>query len=272
LGDLTRLGVHFVVLTLFLGLWCGIRRVPLPPRWGRIALLGIAVWALPLAVIKFAAGRLSGLTEALVFTLVPVAAVFVVAQMALGFGRDTGPRRLVAPALAGVVGAALLIPFEAPPSETGKIWLGVLAVMVILATLAAVGLHKELQGGDLVPAAVVTAAAVSCFALGAGWDLAAFAGMGRPAWGLELVVALLVDGPLLLLGLWVMREMPPIGAATRYPVTLLVTVGESYVLLHGSAGWAMVLGASLMAGSAGWLLWASTQPDTGDTGGTLGLS
>ena len=239
-----------------------------------MGVLAAAIWLAPDAVIGLAGGHVSGLTEALVFTLVPVVVVFAVAQQASGFGDDSEVRALVGPALAGVVGAALLIPFEAPASAAGKIWLAALVVSVVASGLAAVSLNRRLQGVDLVAVAALTSGLIVC-AGAAAFDRAAFAGLvaDHRALLLEALLALGMDGPLLLLGLWLLREMLPVGAAARYPVVLLVTIVESYFLMHGSGGWIMAVGAVLMAGSAGWLLRASARltPERGDARGTLGL-
>ena len=268
LPGLLRVGAHQVLLFgVWVG-WCLVRRPVgmelLRKTWWRIALVAAVVFIVPDAVIEGAGGAVSGLSEALVFTLAPVVVVFALAQQSFEFGVQADPRRLLGPALAGVFGAAFLIQFATPPTAGGKLWLAGLVVSVFAAGLAAVRLHALLQGIPVAAAAALTSGAMAVIGLTCGHaGGAALAALlaDRRALLLETLQTLWLDGPLLLLGLWVTRELSPLAVVTRYPLVLLVTIGESYVLLHGAASWPMVAGGLLMAGSAAWLLRAAVRAD-----------
>ncbi len=256
-----RVGVHEVVLAVILTAWLAARRRAV--AWRILAGIGVlagVVLLLPDAVIEAGSGSVSGLTATLVFTLIPLVVVLVVAQQGAGFGPGDEARSLLGPALVGVFGAALLIPFAMPVSAAGRLWLAALVGSVVLAGLAAVRMHEALRGVPVVAAAAAASAVMAVVGLTLGhgdWGVLAALVADRRAMIFEGAVAVVVDGPLLLLGLWLLREMAPLGAVTRYPLVLLVTIGESYLLMHGRASWPMVVGAVMMAGSVAWLLRAS---------------
>jgi hypothetical protein len=197
----------------------------------------------------------SGLTEALVFTLVPVVVVMAAAQQSWEFGAQADPRGLLGPSLAGVCGAALLLPFTMPGSVAGKVWLGALVAAAAVAGLAAVRLHALLRGVPaIVAAALASGVMAGCEALLSRGSWGALRALDARGWLFEAGIAVGFEGPLLLLGVRLLRELPPVAFATRYLWILLVAVLESYVLMHPAANWIMGLGALLMAGSAAWLL------------------
>ncbi len=221
-------------------------------RLPRVAGLGALTFAVPGAVVAGASGRVAGLTEELVFLLLPVAVVFVASQSAgFGAGEDTG--RLLGPALAGLAGAALLVPFTLPASVVGDFWLAGLVLAVVLAGCAAVRLHAEIGGMGVLRASVAIAAAGALVAAaGRGWG--SMDGLGARDWGLEAAKALLLDGPVLLSSVWCVRELTPVRFSARVLVVLLVAIAESFAAAQPRGTWTMAAGAALMAGGAGWLL------------------
>ena len=275
LTGLLRVGVDQALLSgVWVG-WCLVRRPAgmelLRKRWWQVGLLAGAVFVLPDAVIDGAGGSLDGLTEALVFTLAPVVVVFAVAQDSFEFGLRDDPRRLLVPALGGVFGAAFLIQFSTPATLVGKLWLAGLVGSVVVAGLAAVRLHTLLKGVPVVAAAALASGAMAMaglvFSHANGAALASLSTDHR-ALVLEVLQTLWLDGPLLLIGLWLLRDLPPLAVVTRYPLVLLVTIVESYFLLHARANWLMTGGGLLMAGNAAWLLRASVARDKDDSGST----
>jgi hypothetical protein len=191
-----------------------------------------------------------------------------------GAGVHTGSRGdsrgLLGPALAGVCGAVLLLPFTMPGSVAGRVWLGALVGAAVLTGVAAVQLHKLLRGIPLIAAAVIASGVIAgCDAVLARASWSALGTLDARGWLVEGAIALGFEGPVLLLGIWLLRELRPVAFATRYLWILLAAVLESYVLMRPSANWIMGLGALLMAGSAVWLLRASPRED--DSGSTLRL-
>ena len=261
LTGLASVGAHHVLLFgVWVG-WCLVRRPGgiklLRKTWWQVALLAATVFVVPNAIIEGAGGTVDGLSEALVFTLAPVGVVFAVAQQSFEFGMQSDPRRLLGPALAGVFGAALLIPFTMPPSVAGKLWLAALVASAVGAGLAAVRLHGLLQGVPVAAAAALTSGVIAGVGLGFshrhGAALVAL-GADHRALLLETLQTLWLDAPLLLLSLWMTRDLPPLAVVTRYPLVLLVTIVESYFLMHGTGSLVMLAGGLLVAVSVVWLL------------------
>ncbi len=278
LPPLLRASAHFGLISLALvAYWLARRGSGFPLMRSSLLLttFGAAVWIVPDAVISGAGGHVTGLTEALVFTLVPVVVVFAVAQQTEQFGVGDDPRGLLGPALGGVCGAALLFPFTTPTTVAGRLWLAGLVGSAVLAGLAAVWLHAAVRKVPVAAAAALVSAGIAGVS-----GVCSFrdGGLLRGLSGREVLVELLVtavfDGPLLLLGVWLLRELRPVAFGTRYLLILLVTVAESYTLMRPAASWPMALGALMMAGSSTWLLRASVMNQGAardDSGSTLRL-
>ena len=259
LPALLRFAVHNLLLASVFGglaLRTGLAR----GAWGRIAGWLALLLALPELVVAGASGSVSGLSQALVFTLIPAVVVFVVAQQRAGFGAEDNARNLLLPALAGVAGAALVLPFTTPSSVYGNLWLAGLVVSAVLAGVAAVRLFTLLQGIGLWSAAAV---ATGVAALGAGLletpQAHGLSVLNARAWAVEAALALLADGPLIALTVWLLREVPPIRFSARYSLVLLVTILESAVLLRPTLSWTLAAGLMLMAASAWALLRADSE-------------
>lgn len=221
----------------------------------RVALWGATLLAVPQVAIAGAGGRVSSLSEVLVFALVPAFVVFAVAQRATGFGPVESPLRSLSPALAGLGGLALLVPFTLPVGPAGAAWLCVLIGAAGLSGVAAVRLHGLLAGGALLRhAAVVGAAGAAlggvCSRLGdngpADWSAAMV--------GTEAARCLLVDAPVLMLTVWLLREMPPVRFAAHYLLIPLVTVVEGFLLVRPQWSWTIAAGFLLLAAGCAGLL------------------
>lgn len=260
LPALVRESLHSLLLLAALGSYVGMRRsgTTLAP-WGPIALYAALLFAVPGLVLAGAEGHVTGLTEALAAMLGPVVVVGIVAQQSTGFGVYEDPRRLLAPAVAGLAGAWLLLPFTMPPSVVGKLYLALLVASVGLAGLAAVRLHGLLRGVGVVPAGVTVCGAIAAVSGAISVRrMGVLSSLDARAWAVEVGIALLFDGPLLLLTVWLLREMRPVAFSARYGLTLLLTIVTSYVLMRPQTVWSMVAGALLMAGSAAWLMRADS--------------
>lgn len=243
--------MHAGLLAVVCGLIAVVRRGSWT-GWLRTAGWGAIVYGLPGAVVAGASGRVAGLTEELVFLLLPVVVVFAVAQTG-GFGAGEDQRRLLGPALAGIAGAALLVPFTLPASLAGDGWLAALVVSVGLSGWAAVQLHGWLRGRGLWAASAAVAAGWALLAaVGPGWRLVGQA--GARDWGTEAAEALLLDGPTLVLGVWCVRELAPIRYSARALLVLLIAIAESAAAAQPRVTWTMAAGAALMVAGAGWLL------------------
>ena len=88
-------------------------------------------------------------------------------------------------------------------------------------------------------------------------------GVGVGDWDAGMVATeaarcLLVDGPVLLLTVWLLREMTPVRFAARYLVVPLVTIVEGFLLVRPAWNWTMGAGFVLLAGGCAGLLRADS--------------
>jgi drug/metabolite transporter (DMT)-like permease len=194
-----------------------------------------------------------------VFLLVPVVVVFVVSQQGSTFGSDDHALRFLAPALAGLLGAILTVPYYLPASLAGRLWFAGIVASAVLAGFAAVRLHRLLQGVGVWSGAAVVFGSASVVALAfcwidwsgnPGWDARLFAG--------EVARVAAVEAPLLLLTVWLMREMQPIRFSSRVLFVPLVMIVEGYIIERPSLDWTTVLGVVLLACGAVGLLRADS--------------
>ena len=190
----------------------------------------------------------------------PVVVIFVVAQKSAGFGSSESPLRAMGPALAGLGGAALLLPFDWPPSVPGKLWLIAMVVSAMLAGAAAVWMHELLQGiGMLRAAAIVYGACSLCLAIfvRVGWTEIqpwlwnAVAG--------EVLRCSVLDGPILFLTVWLLRDLEPIAFSARLLLIPLITIIEGYLLLRPPLTWTSAGGILLLAAAVAGLLLADSK-------------
>ena len=241
-----------------------ILKVPWPQAcWEKIAGWGALLLAGPAVLIAGAGGSVASLTETLIFALVPALTVFLVSQ------REQEVMQGLLPALAGVGGLALMVPYSWPSTWFGGVWLGVLIVCSGALAFSGIKLHESLSksaDGSLstVPLLWAGGLATGAAALVAGAGWAAF-DRGAVAWtarnmGVEAGWGLLLDGPLALLLFWLIRELPPIALSARFTAVPLTTILGGLIMLRPSVGWTTWLGLALVGGSA-WLLIRNTAHD-----------
>ena len=253
---LARSALHQgVVAVLFLAV-AGVRRADGVgvDGWGRIAGWGAALIAVPQVVMAGAGGWISGFTAVLVFTLVPAIVVIFEAQQE-GFEDGESPLGKLGPAIAGVGGAALILPFAVPASGAGWLWLAGLVASAVLSGVAAVRLRGLVRrGAEAKAAGVVCAACAVLCGMGAVVWRSPVTRAGLGDWSIELAVCLLVDGPVLFLLLWLVREMRPVPFAARYLLIPAATVAEGFVLLRPEFNWTLGLGLALLVGGGALLV------------------
>ena len=262
LHGLQRMAIHDGVLAVVVGGLSlrnhrGVRRHW--RFWVKLAIAGMAIFAVPQTLIGAAGGHVSGTTELLVFLLVPAVVVFVVAQQTDNLGSAESNLQYLTPALAGWFGAVLMFPFDWPPSTDGRIWLAAMVGSAVLAGFAAVRLHRMLQGvGGLRAAAVMfgaTALAAAAFCW-VDWG-------GNPGWNSsaamwEAMRLVVVEAPIMLITVWLLREMKPIQLSARVLVVPLVMIAEGYLLERPPINWTTALGVVLLAIGAVGLLRADS--------------
>jgi len=266
-----RQGLHSLVLALLFGVIAWTRAAPknLParPRF-LLALASVLLLGVPATIAQAALSGVSEVTIAASFALLPVAVVVLVSYIGLGGGESPATNQLLAPALVGLGGTLLLLPFEFPSSSREAICEAAVLFAVLIAASASVWMHRLLRGF-----AVVEAVAICCLANAAFFLTVILASnlfgsaATSPGWGslwswksftVEAATSLLFDLPQLILLLWLMRDIAPQRFAARYLVIPLLTVIEGYALLRPELTLRAIAGAALVAFGA-WHLIAANQ-------------
>jgi drug/metabolite transporter (DMT)-like permease len=215
---------------------------------------GAVLFAAPIAISAGAADVLGSLTPVLGLALVPAITVFLVAQKA------EGEMRLLTPAILAMGGLTLVIPFAWPSSLSGLAWLGGIAICAFGLALAGIRLHRLLDGQT-----VASAGAAMCLGAVLASGAVSFAQHGAPLdlslrrWSTEAAWALLIDGPLTLLTVWLLRELSPINFSARFVLVPVVTLLGGSLAAGAGFGWVGWLGMTLAAG-ASCLLGLSREP------------
>ncbi len=231
-------------------------RRKLPPSLPSILACAALLFFVPSALTLLAGGRLSSTTIVLVYTLVPAATVFFAAQVAQ---RDF--LGLLGPALAGIAGAALILPFALPSSSAGILWLAAIVLSALAAAFAGLRLHTLLHETSIVSSAALAASACALGAL----PLIASQHSTRPLlpWPQTVLtdgIQFGIQGAILLLTVRLLRDTDPVAFSTRFLLIPLVTIAEGYLLLHPRLTWTLVAGAALLAGGSALLLRPEHQP------------
>lgn len=260
LVGMIRQAVHSGLLCVGCVLFIAIRKYPERPQMSAAIRMRVGAWAavlfcLPTFCFAAAAGKVGVFSGVLVFTFVPAFTVFLQAQKFSDLRQSGDPLKDFGPALAGVGGAAMLIPFGLPSSVGGWWWLAATGGVAIVAAMAAVELHRHLAGFDLVRAAALVS---GCSSLVAG--LLSLVGWTRfpelTAHGIfaEIIVCFVIDGPILLFTVWMLRDLPATAFSARYLLIPLLTIAEGFLLIRPSPHWMMLFGALAMVYACGVLL------------------
>jgi drug/metabolite transporter (DMT)-like permease len=222
-----------------------LRQLPLP---------AVLFFALPSIASAVAGGHVSAPTQVLVFTLLPFAVILAVAGQSASFGPEPETRRLLIPAVAGAFGALLLIPAAIPGTPLASIFFAVLLAADIAAALAAVRLHRVLAGAPILASATVVcaiSAAVLVLCRRIGYASPTLANVIPQA-----ILTLVLDAPILLLTLYLLREVAPIRFASRYLLIPLVAILEGLAASRPPMTLSLSAGVVLMAIGGATLLLA----------------
>ena len=246
---LLRSALHDVIAFFVFGAYGVLRKSPrpLPGRLLPAAAWITVIFSAASVVFAMLEGQISGAAVTLVFASVPFLTVFIQAQRV---GGDSGQ---LAPAIVGLGGLALIVPFAFPRSPAGIVALAVMVVCAGVVAFAGVRAHDLLAGvpltwaasGACAAAGVLTAVAWVGQRESTVWD--AHLLLGEIAWGVAINV------PLVLLTLWLLREMTAVAFATRFTLVPLVTIAAGIVLVRPQIVWTTWLGLAL-TGVSVWML------------------
>ena len=261
---LARIALHDGLLALVCWirvLWVSKRRISI----GNLLRLGAAgafVFALPEIVLAGAAAHVTPATEVLTLMLIPACVVFYQGQRSIGFEDEAGQLRGLVPALAAVGGAALILPFVLPSSNAGRLWLAGLTLTAFAAGVATIQVHR------LLAAVSIAEAGAAILSVG-GLLTASFCRVQGPvsvsfsgkALTFEAIRIVLIDAPILLLSLWLLREMRPVAFASRLVLVPMITVLGGILVERPEVGWYGWSGIVLAIGASCVLVRAQEKTD-----------
>lgn len=204
------------------------------------------LFAGPLLATSLVGGRVSSLSQVVLFALVPAFTVFLQSQMDEG---SDGLQQML-PAVVAVGALTLVVDFTFPSSSSGLVALLCLGVFCGLLAYAAIRLHRLLSRVRLIESVFLACAATSLVAY-AGAILTHNATVGSlRAWSREGLWAIIVDLPLMLLSMWLLRTMPPSGFASRNVLIPVVTILGGIFITRPDVGVTAWFGIALATGAS----------------------
>jgi drug/metabolite transporter (DMT)-like permease len=249
--------MHYAVIAILAAAVAATRRrgTQSPRPWGRLALSGVLLLGLPVALIDASHGILSGTTSAACFALLPVVVVILAP-----YAGDSEIQPSMVPALAGVAGAVILLPVSAPGTWPNAAWNAALFVSVVFAAFATLELYRLLPRFHLAEALAAIGCANALFFAAIALARHRTAGLGPQALAGNAATALAFDLPLLLLLLWLLRAVSPTRFAARYLLVPLFTALEGIVLLRSGFDVRSAAGMMLLAVAAWAMLYVKVPP------------
>jgi hypothetical protein len=240
MGVVAGQGLHFLLIgAVALGVaFCRGNGMgsPWTSGWVWIAGAGLGLIGVPFLLLEYVGGMVSG-------TLVVILA--------------GGTMRLLVPALVGVAGILLVVPVSLPGSVRGYLGLGLVGIAVIVTGLSLSFMHRLLAGRDLV-VSLGLISLVNGVLLGLVGVPTGGVELSWTLLGFEVVRGLLLDAPVIILLVWLVRDLEPHRVSARYLVAPLFTVVEGYLAMRPGWDWRMFVGVLLIGSGAAWLLRADS--------------
>jgi len=257
LPELQRQGLAFAVMAVVAMAMGGLKSQR--SGWtlrAEIAAGSVTFFAVPLVLTVHAKEYAPETSIAVAFALAPVVVVLVWGAVSQ---EPDGIRNLI-PALMGLAGVLLLLPFNLPMSARGWAALIEIGTAMVFVACAGVWIYRLLRRVSVMEAlAIVGVSNAVCLFIWCGvvgsldlsWrDLASGVSW---SWGVGAVVAALT--------VWLLRKIDPISFSARFLVIPLVTIMEGFVLLRPEVSGRMIVGTVLLAGGAAWVLSTRRQVD-----------
>ena len=252
---------HLVGAALFAAVSTWLQAWPVAWRgWLRLVTLGglgVVLFAVPTLVL--AGSTVGSTTGALIFLGLPAVVVFVEAQNDRSFGREQNWLSLLMPALTGLFGASLILPFAWPAGGSTQMRLVLLVVSLCGAGWAVVRMHQMMASeGDaetkmaLSPSLAAISGLIALVA--APFALSGQAWTGD-ALKLETLRCVGYELPTILLTGWLLRQMRPASFAARAFLAIGHYAARKLLsMLRPGIAWTMALGIGLLLlGGAGLL-------------------
>jgi drug/metabolite transporter (DMT)-like permease len=230
--------------------------------WLRLAVAGMLLLGVP-ALLNEAAHAMTPATHVALFALVPL---FVAVGASAGATQGHG---LMMPALVGLSGALLLLPFQFPSTVSGGVSFGLVIAAVLFTAGGSVWMYALLAECTVLPAV-----AILCGANAVVLGLAAlFHAPMVPVTNdllLEGARCIVLDLPIVFLLVWLLQQVEPPRLASRYFIVPLLSAAEGIILMRSRIEPRMAVGLALMvAGSTALLLWRGS--DESEAASQLGL-
>lgn len=216
--------------------------------WLKIALAGVLLLGLPTLLQEFA----RSVAEQDGAALSALGPLFVVVSVA-AYGRASAGQGMMMPALVGLAGAMLVLPFQLPSTGYGALLFAVLLVAAMLTAVASVWLHELLLGCGIV-LAIVLICVGNVAVLGVAATMGGIVSISAAGLRVEVLRCIAFDLPQMFLLVWLLREIVPVRFSVRYLIAPLLTAVEGMIFLHPGLDLRMVAGLLLMAGGAAALL------------------
>jgi drug/metabolite transporter (DMT)-like permease len=250
MGVVAGQGLHFLLIgAVALGVaFCRGNGMgsPWTSGWVWIAGAGLGLIGVPFLLLEYVGGMVSGTLVVAGFSLVPVVVILA-----------GGTMRLLVPALVGVAGILLVVPVSLPGSVRGYLGLGLVGIAVIVTGLSLSFMHRLLAGRDLV-VSLGLISLVNGVLLGLVGVPTGGVELSWTLLGFEVVRGLLLDAPVIILLVWLVRDLEPHRVSARYLVAPLFTVVEGYLAMRPGWDWRMFVGVLLIGSGAAWLLRADS--------------
>jgi drug/metabolite transporter (DMT)-like permease len=265
LPSLEQQGVLFGVIGLFAlvyagrGVWVRITGM----QWVWLGAAAVGFFGIPMVVTEYARGSVAGINRSALFAMVPIVVVMALAAGEATTREERDARRFLVPALVGLGGLLLLLPFHFSSSARGLVMLGAVCAAVIVVGISSVWLYRLLRRVNLADAVAVVGISNAVFLLAWGGIREEIVWRGSEVTSV-LSISSLVDVVEVLLIIWLLREMSPVRFAARYLLIPLLIVLESYVLVRPEWTVRIGFGTVLLAAGAGMLLFGKAgEEETG---------
>jgi drug/metabolite transporter (DMT)-like permease len=232
----------------------------------QLAIASILLLGLPTLLIDLARTAVSSITVTELFALFPIAVVVLTPHVTLGSQPAPDTTNLLVPAILGLAGILLLLPFALPTSPRRAAFQAVVVLAVLVSAVAAIWMHRLLAAFSVPQALLIATLANAAFAL--AWLLAASliastpilpAELTRQTLTLELALAFLDTLPQIALLLWLTRDLAPTRVSALYFAVPLLTVLEGLIFLPAGLTLKSVAGGALIL-FATWRLTTARTP------------
>lgn len=238
------LGLLFLVPAMVFRSGAGLRVYLACAGWSAVLFAG------PPLVGGLVGGRVSSLSQVIVFALVPAFTVFLQSQMDEG---SEGMQQML-PAVFAVGALTLAVDFTLPSSPSGFVALAVLGVFCSVLSYAAIRLYRLLHQISLVESIFLACAASSLVACVSAILAHEVITWNTQALLQETLWAIVVDLPLTVLAMWLLRRMSPVGFSSRFMLIPLITIVGGIAATRPTVGVTAWAGLVLAAGASVALL------------------